>query len=233
VTSRGVIIWLVFIVMVCPSAISDPGCSPGHPQGQIGVDPVPPMVSSLKMETPDKNPLREIRISLNISDYNGFEDIATVEVSLYYFNEKQANAKYTQYEDNTSIKVDRFEDLFGGFLDLKNSDAYYSTSSNWIEQNTTLRIEFYFKPVPVTDLMISASDRTGMSIHISTAITPSARPSKIKEAYIPWVISIVIASIAAIALFWIRNTSNRLAKIAEEQRRLKKEGIEKGGEAGS
>jgi hypothetical protein len=38
---------------------------------------------------------------------------------------------------------------------------------------------------------------------------------KIKDAYIPWAIAIVIASVATIAMMWIRNGSNRLAKIAE------------------
>jgi hypothetical protein len=71
----------------------------------------------------------------------------------------------------------------------------------------------------VTDVKIESKDRTGLGIVISTSISPSARPSKIKEAYIPWMIALVIASIIAIALLWIRNSSNRLAKIAEESKR--------------
>lgn len=216
--SASSLIALVALALLSSGALGSTH-APALPLGQIGVDPVPPMISNFTMETPDKNPLREIRISINISDYNGFEDISMMSISLYYFNDLQASARYTQYEDNTSVKIDRFEDTFGGFLDTTHSDVGYIKSSNWIEENTTLRIEFYFKPVPATDVRLFAKDRTDLSIFISTSISPSARPSKIKEAYIPWMIALVIASIIAVALLWIRNSSNRLAKIAEESKR--------------
>ena len=204
------------MVLLASSTMGD-GPEREVPLGSIGVDPVPPMISNFTMETPDKNPLREIRVLLVMSDYNGFEDISTVNISLYYYDELQASA-YARQDSDVPYSV-WFEDIFGGFLDKDNSDASYIKSSNWIEENTSRKFEFYFKPVPVTDVKIESKDRSGLGIVISTAISPSARPSKIKEAYIPWMIALVIASIVAIALLWIRNSSNRLAKIAEQSRK--------------
>ena len=189
--------------------------TPVVPSGSIGVDPVPPWISNFTMEKPEQSSLGEIRVSIVLSDYNGFEDISTADISLYYFNEMQAKAQYSQYEDNTTTKIDRFDDQFGGFLDRMHCDANYIKSSNRVEENTSLKIEFFFKPVPVTDVSLSSKDRTGLGITISISISPSARPSKIKDAYIPWAIAIVIASVATVAMTWIRNGSNRLAKIAE------------------
>lgn len=178
------------------------------------------MVSNLTMQRAEESPLGEIRVVVVVSDYNGFEDIYTVSVALYYFDDLQTSARFVQYDirDNTTTRNPRFEDTFGGFL-TQHATWQNVKSTNWIEENTSLRVEFFFQPVPVTDVEVGSNDLTMMSISISVSISPSARPSTIRDPYIPWTIALVIGATVAGAFFWVRKTSNGLARLAEQRRR--------------
>lgn len=219
--SRTITIILMAIIML-------PGCGfaraaqihEPNDGGGVGVEPLPPMISNFTMQKPENSPLGQIRAVIQVSDFNGVEDICNVSIALYHFDQIQASASFRQYDVNCNItkRNPQFIDTFGGFLAKSYWEILPKESPRWYGP-IAFRLEFFFQPVPVTDVRIKAEDTTKKQVEITVSVSPSARASLIREAYIPWVIAVVIATIVAIAVLWIRNSSNRLAKIAEKRKK--------------
>ncbi len=157
--------WAPFFIIAVIILFSRAFFSPDAHAGEagVGVMNVPPKFSEIRIVQQDNSTLR---IYLTASDYNSWEDIETVQVSLDDNGVETAKFLFQQYADATSyVKINEFSDLVGeNALLVKDKCSYtFSESKETIDDRCDLKLIFVFHTTWFTRLNIILSDRAGLT----------------------------------------------------------------------
>ncbi|UCH71636.1 MAG: hypothetical protein JSW62_04355 [Thermoplasmatales archaeon] len=124
----------------------------------VGVLNVKPEYNEVRVVQQDNT----IRIYLTISDYNSWEDIYKVTVSLEYYDSEEASFTFKQYEDATSyVKINEFSEKYEEKKLLLEEKCTYSHSDKkeTVEDRCNLDILLVFRTTWFTQLNIITYDR--------------------------------------------------------------------------
>jgi hypothetical protein len=105
-----------------------------------------------------------LRLYLNLSDYNSWEDIYEVKVILEYYGLAMATFYFKQYEDRTSyVKINEFSESPAKNNLLNEDYCSFKSSSKkeTITNKCNIEIRFVFSTTWFTDIKIITSDRAG------------------------------------------------------------------------
>lgn len=156
--SRRISILIVFVLCIwCFTLGSFVGVAG---QAGVGVLNVPPTFSSIRIMQQDN----DIRVYLSVSDYNSWEDIYQVTISLEDNGLAVAEFYYQQYKDRTSwIKTNEFNEtsVGNGLLVTTKCSVYHSNERITIADRCNLELLFVFRTEWFTRLNIVVSDREG------------------------------------------------------------------------
>lgn len=107
-----------------------------------------------------------IRIYLNISDYNSWEDIYIVNVSLENYGTESAEFLFKQYSNTESYeKLNEFSEISGekNLLVKEKCSFYHSAGTETVADRCNLELLFVFHTTGFTLLNILASDLEGLT----------------------------------------------------------------------
>ena len=126
----------------------------------VGVINVPPEYSYIDI----KHEKGLITTSLIISDYNSWNDIHSIQISIEYNDIETARFIFKQYETRqSSIKINQFvEPNKEQYLLIDQCSYSHSDESDTVSDRCLLDIEFVFYPLPCTQLSIITTDRGGL-----------------------------------------------------------------------
>ena len=165
----------------------------------VGVLNVPPEYSRTRVVQQDNN----IRVYLTVSDYNSWEDIYKVTVSLDYYGSETATFTFKQYEDTTSYeKINEFSETSRENDLLQNEKCSYSHSDKkeTVEDRCNFIIVFVFRTTWFTRLNILTYDREGLTAttHIDYDMEEMMRSSNM--IMIPWLDGPILVEISSFIL---------------------------------
>ncbi|GEM_PF-1322118 len=205
--SAGILLLLIISTMTSPPARS----------AGIGVYNTPPNFISITITENDG-----IVVRVNVSDYNGWEDIYLVNLSV--FNNKGViveQVTYQQYPaNNSNTRIDRFVENTGDYFVPPDPDDPYGTSHvrryhgvNWFTDNTTQEVVFVFTPFAGSRLHIIVEDTKGYTAEHDGPFTSKYRaPPLLENRVIPVAISLLVASIGSTAAVVNRYHANKMAR---------------------
>ena len=216
---------LIFITMLFLPFIS----SYSNAAGVVTIYNSPPLFKSINIQDEGTR----IVITVDVSDFNGWEDIYCV-----YVNATDSggniveSALYRQYASNGSSQMmdqkSRFSDLSGGFLIPDESDVetfHYQQSgsggwgSDWFNATHEL-ITFVMKPFSALQVKITAFDRKMAHCEqISPFSSSYSNPPLIDNPTVPLGLSLIIAAGVGSGIYMYRRNSNKMAKLVEEKMR--------------
>lgn len=162
-TKGGVLLLLIIAAMILFTAFLPIKASAG--EAGVGVLNVPPEYSIIRLVQQDNF----IRLYLTISDYNSWEDIYTVTVTLEDYGLETAEFLFKQYEDIISYKkINEFSEISKeNNLLVKEKCSYsHSDEREAVTDRCNLEILFVFHKTWFTRLNIIVADIEG-----STATT--------------------------------------------------------------
>jgi len=125
----------------------------------VGVLNVAPKFSEIRVVQQDDS----FRVYITASDYNSWEDIYMVSVSLEDYGVQTAGFLFKQYEDETKYnKIDEFSEVPEGSLLVKEKcSAQRSSEKETIADKCELKLILVFHMVLFSQLNIVISDREG------------------------------------------------------------------------
>jgi len=134
-------------------------------QAGVGVLNVPPKFGIIQIVQQEKN----IRVYLTISDYNSWEDLYAVNITLEDTDTQISSFVFKQYQDTTSYqKIYEFSESYSGsnlLIDEKCSYAF-STKKDTVDEKCNMDLLFVFHTTWFSKIKIIATDLEG-----STATT--------------------------------------------------------------
>jgi len=107
-----------------------------------------------------------IRVYLNVSDYNSWEDIYFVRVSLENYGTEPSEFIFEQYLNTESYdKLNKFSETSGGknLLVKEKCSYYHSDKTETVSDRCNLELLFVFHTTGFTRLNILASDIEGLT----------------------------------------------------------------------
>lgn len=190
----GVLLSLVTVTMILFTTFLSIEASAG--EAGVGVLNVPPKYSMIRVVQQDKF----IRVYLTISDYNSWDDIYTVNVTLEDYGLEIAEFLFKQYEDTISYeKINEFSETSKeNNLLVKEKCSYnHSDEKETVADKCNLELLFVFHKTWFTRLNIIIADLDGStaSTHIDYNAEETMRSGNI--IMIPWLhepIRVVIPS---------------------------------------
>ncbi|MCD6461367.1 MAG: hypothetical protein J7L61_01330 [Thermoplasmata archaeon] len=182
----------------------------------VGVWNSPPTFASITVKEDDR-----ISLYLNVSDYNGWEDIFRVTVDIYNPDgDLVESVIYQQYPSNvSSVRIDEFTEARGEFLIPPDEDNFYAGShvrrfsgEGWFIDNTTQEIVFIFKPFAGTRMRVVAEDSKGeMGVHQGPFSSKYIATPLVEGAAVPLSISLIVSAVGATLVTVDRYHNNKLA----------------------
>ncbi len=192
--------------------------------GVVTIYNAPPTFVTVKIQDVESR----IVMTVDVSDYNGWEDIFRVYVNVTdIYGNIIESALYSQYPSNSSDqRVDTFSDLKGGVLIPEESDVQrfpYSPPSgggwgkDWFNA-TYQRMTFVFKPFLGYRIIVTAYDRKEVSCeYVGPFSSQYSVAPAMENPTVPIGISLIVAMVAGLLVFQQRRSSNKLARLAEEK----------------
>lgn len=130
----------------------------------------------------------QIRVELNISDYNSWSDIYKVKVLLEGDGEEIATFLYKQYESEDKWeKINEFSEIGNKDLLVKEKCLFLrSLDKETVDQRCDIEIRFVFKNTWFTRINIVVSDRFGSESKSHIDYNPSGAVETSNIILIPW-----------------------------------------------
>lgn len=164
-----------------------------------------------------------VGIYVSISDYNGWDDIASVNVRIVDAKDRLiSNMTYYQYNSDGS-RTDSFVDNLGDYL-IPPDPAHPSTTSyvqryhgvGWFEDNTTQRMVFMIQPLNGAIINVTAYDRDGASCSFEGPFSAQySEPPVINNITVAVGISLITAAAVSSYALYGRRESNKMARRIE------------------
>jgi hypothetical protein len=141
----------------------------------VGVINVPPEYSYIEI----KQESGLVIASLIISDYNSWNDIYSIHISIEYNEIENTQFIFKQYETRQSFnKINQFSEPSEETYLLIDSCSYsHSQETKSVSDRCLLNVEFVYYPLPCTQLNIITTDRGGLqaATHIEYTAEGSLR----------------------------------------------------------
>lgn len=151
---------MLFTVIILLIIFFSIGASAGN--AGVGVLNVSPKFGIIRVVQQDNF----IRVYLNISDYNSWEDIYIVNVSLENYGMKSSEFRFKQYSNTESYeKLNEFSEISGekNLLVKEKCSFYHSDGTETVADRCNLELLFVFHSTGFTRLNILASDFEGLT----------------------------------------------------------------------
>jgi hypothetical protein len=129
-------------------------------QAGVGVINVPPKYGYIRVEDQGN----DIRVYLNISDYNSWADINNVTVTLDNYGTKLSTFCFQQYQSLDSyVEINEFSETPAGNHLLVIEKCFFEKSNEKesIDERCDIAVRFVFQKTSFTGLSIAINDRTG------------------------------------------------------------------------
>lgn len=179
----------------------------GAGKAGVGVLNVAPKFSEIRVVQQDSS----FRVYITASDYNSWEDIYTISVSLEDYGVQTAEFLFKQYEDETKYnKIDEFsENPEGSLLVKERCSVQRSSGTETIADKCELNLIFVFNLVWFSQLNIVISDREGGTatanidynaeelMRSDTTITIPSLDEPISVVIPPYLLNLIAFTIAA------------------------------------
>ena len=155
----------------------------------VGVLNVPPEYSSIRVLYYEDS----IRIYLTISDYNSWEDIYQVKISLEDSGLEKARFVFKQYENTTSYdRINRFtEEVSNGILYTEKCSYSVSNKKDTVKDRCNMHLLFVFKTTYFTRIYVTAEDRGGEKAEATLDYDLEAMIRSGNIIMIPWINGVI------------------------------------------
>ncbi len=212
-------VYSIISVITLSAVLLIPSLSLGAGTG-VGVFNSPPTFVGLSII----DHVDRVGIYVSISDYNGWDDVASVNVRIVDAKDRLiSNMTYYQY-NAAGVRVDSFVDNLGDYLIPPDTNHPSTTSSvqrfkgvGWFEDNTTQKMVFMVQPLNGAIINITAYDRDGASCSFEGPFSAQySEPPIINNITIAVGISLIIAAAVSSYLFYGRRLSNSMARKIEK-----------------
>jgi hypothetical protein len=161
------------------------GVNAGGGTAGVGVLNVPPSYMNVTLDQQYSN----LRLYLNISDYNSWEDIYEVKLILKYYGLTMATFTFKQYEDRTSYnKINEFSETpsENNLLHEDFCSFYSSPKKESIINKCNMDIRFVFSTTWFTDVKVITSDRAGATAETTINYNTEDLMRSSNMIMIPW-----------------------------------------------
>ena len=182
--NKKYLILMFSLFLVLPICFSI-GTNAGTGSAGVGVLNVPPSYMNVTLEQQYSN----LRLYLNISDYNSWEDIYEVKVILKYYGLTMGTFYFRQYEDITKYdKINEFSETpnKNNLLHKEFCSYYSSTKKESIVNKCNMDIRFVFSTTWFTDIKIITSDRAGATAETTINYNTEDLMRSSNMIMIPW-----------------------------------------------
>jgi hypothetical protein len=195
----------------------------------VGVLNVAPKFSEIRVVQLDSS----FRIYITASDYNSWEDIYTVSVSLEDYGVQTAEFLFKQYEDETKYnKIDEFsENPEDGLLVKERCSVQRSSETETVVDKCELDLIFVFDIVWFSQINIVISDREGGTatanidysaedlMRSDTMIVIPSLPEPVSVTIPPYLLNLIAFFIAAIGTMKLAKRMRRqeIVRVAYEK----------------
>ena len=166
-----------------------PGCffQMGSKAGEagVGVLNVAPKFSEIKIVSFQKT----MRLYLTISDYNSWDDVYRINVTLEYHGSQVANFQFHQYADPGSFqRINEFTEMSHGknLLQIDRCSSTHSNKSETVEDKCELRVLFVFTKTLMTNIKITVEDREGEKAMAQVDYSTEETVGSENMLVIPW-----------------------------------------------
>jgi hypothetical protein len=152
----------------------------------VGVLNVPPSYMNVTLDQQYNN----LRVYLNLSDYNSWEDIYEVRLTLEYYGLEMATFIFKQYEDKTSyVKINEFseEPAENNLLQEEYCSVQSSAKKETIVNKCNMDIRFVFATTWFTDIKIITSDRAGATAETTINYNTEELMRSDQMIMVPWI----------------------------------------------
>ncbi len=209
----------LFLAIALSAVLFLPSQSQGAGTG-VGVFNSPPTFVSLSII----DHVDRVGIYVSISDYNGWDDIASVNVRITDSRDRLiSNMTYYQYNAD-GVRTDSFVDNLGDFLIPPDPNHPTTTSYverfsgvGWFEDNTTQKMVFMIQPLNGAFINVTAYDRDGASCSFEGPFSAQySEPPIINNITIAVGVSLIAATGASAYAVYGRKNSNKMARKIEE-----------------
>jgi hypothetical protein len=176
---------IIFLTLLLNFLIFPLNASAG--QAGVGVINVPPKYGYIRIEDQEN----DIRVYLNISDYNSWADISNVSVTLDNYGTKISTFFFQQYKSLDSyVEINEFSEIPKNNHLLEIEKCFFEKSNNkeTIDERCDIAIRFVFQKTFFTGLTVVINDRAGSApaeAYISYNTEETMRSGN--SIVIPWI----------------------------------------------
>lgn len=145
------------MILPCSVFLSSPACAG---QAGVGVINVPPKYGYIRVEEQGN----DIRVYLNVSDYNSWADVYNVTVTLDNYGTMLSTFVFQQYKNLESfVEINEFSETpkKNHLLDIEKCFFQKSNEQDTINERCDIAIRFVFHKTFFTGLSIVINDRAG------------------------------------------------------------------------